>query len=150
MVDTTSDHARLEELGPKPKLLLRFALHSGLVLLAAGLAISWLVNREIAGRAARTVENQARAVAVTNLRSQLRPTDFAKPVTRARRAQLDRLFRESTVVPGVVGGSLVAPDGTISYSAKHGRIGHPVRHPTVLADVLAGKISRRVTYMTTW
>src|SRR3954454_23149437 len=120
---------------PKPRLRLRFALYTGIVLLGTGLAISWLVNREVENRAARTVENQARAVAVTNLRSHLRGTDFAGPVSRARGKALDLLFRKSIVVPGVVGGGLVSPAGTITYSARHERIGRPVRNPGVLAAV---------------
>jgi signal transduction histidine kinase len=154
MVDTTPDTGLepkpIAAIEPRPRLLLRFALYTGVVLLGTGVAISWLVNREVAQRAAHTVQNQARAIAVTNLRRQLRPSDFADPVSPARRAVLDTLFRRSTVVSGEVGGGLVAPDGTITYSAKHGRIGDLVHHPQVLADVLAGKINRRVTYENTW
>jgi signal transduction histidine kinase len=135
---------------PQPRLRLRFALYTGIVLLGAGLAISWLVNREVENRAARTVENQARAVAVTNLRSHLREADFAGPVSAARRRALDGLFRRSIVVPGVVGGGLVSPDGRVTYSARHERIGRPVKHPTILAAVLRGDVTRRVTYADTW
>jgi signal transduction histidine kinase len=153
MVESTSEQARVgaRTTGERqPRLRLRFALYTGLVLLCTGLAISWLVNREVENRAARTVENQARAVAVTNLRSHLRASDFAAPVSPTRRQELDLLFRRSIVVPGVVGGGLVSPDGTITYSARHERIGQPVRHPKILAAVLAGKITRRVTYTNTW
>ncbi|HEY6150091.1 MAG TPA: hypothetical protein VIW19_06195, partial [Gaiellaceae bacterium] len=121
------------EEAPQPRLRLRFALYTGLVLLGAGLAISWLVSRDVENRAARTVQNQARAVAVTNLRSHLRESDFAAPVSAARRKSLDALFRRNIVVPGVVGGGLVSPDGTVTYSARHERIGEAARHPKVLA-----------------
>jgi signal transduction histidine kinase len=134
----------------QPRLRLRFALYTGLVLLGAGLAITWLVNREVENRAARTVESQARAVAVTNLRSHLRASDFAAPVSAARRKELDLLFRRSIVVPGVVGGGLVSPQGTITYSARHERIGQAVKHPRILAAVLRGEVTRRVTYTDTW
>jgi signal transduction histidine kinase len=135
---------------PQPRLRLRFALYTGVVLLCTGLAISWLVNRDVEKRAARTVENQARAVAVTNLRSHLRAADFASPVSPGRREQLDALFRHTIIVPGVVGGGIVAPDGTVTYSARHERIGKPARHPEILAAVLRGEITRRVTYTDTW
>src|SRR5690349_16283376 len=138
------------EEAPQPRLRLRFALYTGLVLLGAGLAITWLVNREVENRAAKTVENQARAVAVTNLRSHLRESDFAGPVSAARRAELDLLFRRSIVVPGVVGGGLVSPGGTVTYSARHERIGKPVQHPKILSAVLRGEITRRITYTDTW
>ena len=142
--------ARTREDRPQPRLRLRFALYTGAVLLGAGLAISWLVNREVENRAARTVENQARAVAVTNLRSQLHASDFAAPVSPARRKALDGLFRRTIIVPGVVGGGLVSPEGTVTYSARHERIGKPVRHPKILAAVLRGEVTRRVTYTDTW
>ena len=144
------DVRTLEAIEPKPRLRLRFALYTGLVLLGTGLAISWLVNREVENRAARTVENQARAVAVGNLRRELRASDFAGPVTAARRKALDALFRRNIVVPGVVGGGLVSPGGTVTYSARHERIGRPVRHPKILDAVLRGEVTRRVTYTDTW
>jgi signal transduction histidine kinase len=153
MVDTTPD-TQLEPtasgpIEPQPRLLLRFALYTGVVLLGAGLAIAWLVNREVADRAGRTVANQSRSIALANLRSHLRISDFASPVTPGRRAQLDELFRHSTV-PGVVTGGLVSADGTVTYSADHTRIGHRARHPKIFAGGLAGKISQRVTYATSW
>ena len=134
----------------RPRLVLRFALYAGAVLLAAGLAISWLVNREVASRAQRTLESQARAVVAANLNEHLRPTDFDAPVTRARRNALDRLFRQSILIPGVVGGRLVGPSGTITYSANHLLIGTPVPHPAELRRVLAGSVERGVVHTQTW
>ena len=130
--------------------MLRFALYAGAVLLAAGLAISWLVNREVASRAQRTLESQARTVVSANLNEHLRPSDFAAPVTRARRNALDRLFRQSILIPGVVGGRLVGPSGTITYSANHVLIGTPVPHPAELRQVLAGSVERGVVHTQTW
>ena len=152
MVDFT-DQARVSappDPEGQPRLVLRFALYAGVVLLAAGLAIAWIVNREVAGRAERTVENQARAVAEANLRSHLRPSDFTAPVTPKRRATLDNLFRKSILIPGVVNGRLVARDGTITYSARHALIGTKVRHREELSQVLAGAVKRRVTHSETW
>src|SRR3954469_17599184 len=94
--------------GHHPRLLLRFALYAGAVLLAAGLAIAWLVNQEVANRAERTVENQGRAIVSANLDSQLRPSDFTAPVSPARRTTLDGLFRHSILSAGVVGGRLLS------------------------------------------
>ena len=153
MVDTTPD-TRLEPkaiavIEPRPRLLLRFALYTGVVLLGAGLAIAWLVNREVADHAGRAVANQSRSIALGNLRSHLRISDFTRPVTPARRAALDGLFRHSTV-PGVVNGGLVSANGTVTYSAQHSRIGGQVRHPKIFAQALAGTITERVTYRTSW
>ena len=73
-------------LGRPPRLVLRFALYTGAVLLAAGLAILWTVNHEVASRAQQTVETQARLFAEQNLRRQLLTSDFTKPVRGTRRA----------------------------------------------------------------
>jgi signal transduction histidine kinase len=147
--DSVQPPVKPDELETRPRLVLRFALYTGVILLAAGLAISWLVNREVTHRAAGTVQEQARAVALTNLRGQLRPSDFARPVSSARRSELDRLFR-SNIVPDVVGGRLYAPDGTITYSTLHWRIGHLTYFPKVVAATLANKVARRTTYVETW
>ena len=135
---------------PGPRLVLRFALYAGAVLLAAGLAIAWLVNREVAGRAERTVESQARAVVSANLDSRLRATDFSTPVSSRRRATLDELFRKSILIPGVVGGRLVGQNGTITYAANHALIGTRARHPREVGQALRGRVTRRVTRATTW
>src|SRR3954447_114824 len=129
-------HPILDETEREPRLVLRFALYAGAVLLVAGLAIAWLVNNEVATRAERTVENQGRAVVAANLNSHLPPADFAgplspprrpgparAPVPPARRRALDRLFRRSIIIPGVVGGRLVSTRGEITYAANHLLIG---------------------------
>ena len=131
-----------------PRLVLRFALYAGAVLLAAGLAIAWLVNRQVADRAERTVESQARGAVVSSLDAQLRPGDFRAPVTGARRDQLDALFRKRILIPGVVGGRLVGRDGTVTYAANHRLIGSPSR--TELRRALAGGVERHVARTDTW
>jgi signal transduction histidine kinase len=133
-----------------PRLVLRFAVYSGLVLLAAGLAILWTVDREVAARAERTVENQARVVAEENLRRQLLPSDFLRPVSGARLAALDDLFRRRILIPGVVGTRLVNRRGTITYAARHQLIGTKVPYTNDLADVFRGKSKRRVTRTVSW
>src|SRR3989440_1532608 len=148
-LDTELTPAAISGIEPRPRLLLRFAVYTGVVLLGAGVAIAWLVNREVAGRTGRTVANQSRSIALGNLRSHLRVSDFTRPVTPARRAALDQLFRHSTV-PGVVNGGLVTATGTVTYSAQHSRIGHRVLHPKIFAQALAGTITQRVTYRTSW
>jgi signal transduction histidine kinase len=130
----------------QPRLVLRFALYAGAVLLAAGLAIAWLVNREVANRAERTVEQQAAAVVTGNLSARLHASDFRAPVSPARRAELDTLFRRSILIPGVVGGRLIAPAGTVTYAANHGAIGSRAGN----GAILDGTASRRVARMDTW
>src|SRR3954447_6436762 len=104
-------HPNLDETEHEPRLVLRFALYTGAVLLVAGLAIAWLVNREVASRGERTVESQSRAIVAANLNARLRPADFAGRVSPGRRRTLDQLFRHGIMVPGVVGGRLVNRQG---------------------------------------
>jgi signal transduction histidine kinase len=136
--------------GSPPRLLLRFALYSGVVLAAAGLAILWIVDQQIADRAERTVENKARMVAEDTLRRQLRSSDFAAPVSNGRRSELDGLVRTRTLIPGVVGVRLVNRDGTITYAALHRLIGTRATYRRDLAGVFEGVARRRVTKTTTW
>jgi signal transduction histidine kinase len=134
----------------RPRLVLRFALYTGVVLLAAGIAVLSIVDREVAGRAQRTVETQARAVATETLRRQVRPSDFAHPVSPARRRELDRLFLARILIPGVVGGRLVNADGVITYAALHRLIGTRVSYTDALQRTLTGRFERRVTRTVTW
>ena len=144
------DHPKFEESERQPHLVLRFALYTGAVLLLAGLAIAWLVNNEVANRAERSVESQGRAVVAANLSSRLEPSDFAGPVSPARRRTLDRLFRHSIIIPGVVGGRLVSPNGTVTYAANHVLIGSKAQNLAELDRVLAGAVARHVAHTQTW
>jgi signal transduction histidine kinase len=147
---TPFGHPENELTEREPRLVLRFALYAGTVLLVAGVAIAWFVNQDVAKRAEVTVENQARAVVAANLKSHLRTSDFGSPVTRPRRVTLDRLFRQSILIPGVTGGRLVGPTGTITYAANHAVIGTKVQAPAELRQVLAGSVKRQVTRTQTW
>jgi signal transduction histidine kinase len=140
----------LAPLGRPPRLVLRFALYSGAVLLAAGLAILWTVNHEVAARAQRTVETQARLFAEQNLRRQLLTSDFTKPVRGTRRAALDDLFRRRILIPGIVGTRLFNRSGTITYAARHQLIGTRVPYLADVGGVFAGVPKRRVTRTVSW
>jgi signal transduction histidine kinase len=140
----------LAPLGRPPRLVLRFALYTGAVLLAAGLAILWTVNHEVAARAQRTVETQARLFAEQNLRRQLLTSDFTKPVRGSRRAALDDLFRRRVLIPGIVGTRLFNSSGTITYAARHQLIGTKVPYLADVGDVFAGVPKRRVTRTVSW
>ncbi len=133
-----------------PRLILRFAIYTGLVLVAAGLAILWSVDRVVADRAERVVENQARAVVEKNVRRDIRPSDFLRPVGPRRRAALDRTFRDQVLVPGVVGARLFNRDGVITYAARHQLIGTRVPYSTLLGSIFSGRPQRRTTRTVTW
>ena len=129
-----------------PRLVLRFALYSGAVLLAAGLAILWTVDHEVTARAQHAVEVQGQTVVQQSLRGRLLPSDFEAPVRGRRLAQLDDLFRRQIFTTGVIGTRLVNRDGTITYAARHQLIGTKVPYMRDLAAVFAGMSKRRVTH----
>jgi signal transduction histidine kinase len=133
-----------------PRLLLRFAVYTGVVLVAAGLAILWTVDRVIALRAERAVETQSRVVAEENLRRHLRASDFVAPVGGARRAALDALFRRQVLIPGIVGTRLFNRAGTITYAARHQLIGSRIPYGQELETVFSGHARRRVTHTVSW
>lgn len=133
-----------------PRLVLRFALCSGAVLLAAGLAILWTVDHEITARARHAVEVQGQIVVQESLRGRLLPSDFKAPVRGKRRAQLDELFRREIFTPGIIGTRLVNRRGTITYAARHQLIGTKVPYMRDLAAVFAGMSKRRVTHTVSW
>src|SRR5262249_2952324 len=89
-------------------------------------------------------------VVVGNLSSRLRPADFRAPVSPARRGGLDTLFRQSILIPGVVGGRVIGPDGTITYASNHDLIGGSVRNRAALHQVVQGSVNKRVAHMDTW
>jgi signal transduction histidine kinase len=133
-----------------PRLVLRFALYSGAVLLAAGLAILWTVDHEITARARHAVEVQGQTIVQQSLRGRLLPSDFKAPVRGRRLAQLDELFRREIFTPGVIGTRLVNRGGTITYAARHQLIGTKVPYMRDLAAVFAGMSKRRVTHTVGW
>jgi signal transduction histidine kinase len=133
-----------------PRLVLRFALYSGAVLFAAGLAILWTVDHEITARARHAVEVQGQTIVQQSLRGRLLPSDFKAPVRGRRLTQLDELFRREIFTPGVIGTRLVNRGGTITYAARHQLIGTKVPYMHDLAAVFAGMSKRRVTHTVSW
>ncbi|HZQ82910.1 MAG TPA: ATP-binding protein [Gaiellaceae bacterium] len=130
------------------RLHLRFALATLAVIAAAGGALLWAVKREEVRQAESNVAAHAVYVEQSILRDELEPADLAKPVTGARRAQLDWLF-DSRVLNG--GGLRVklyrASDGRVTYSNVHSLIGTPNDDLDEFHSVLAGRIVRDVTHL---
>jgi diguanylate cyclase (GGDEF)-like protein len=99
-----------------PRLVLRFALYTavGLALAAAGILL--FIRQQGIAQAEQAVAFHAGFVANSILREELRPADLRAPVTDARRAALNRLFRREILVGGTLGGTLYTRDGRVAYS----------------------------------
>jgi signal transduction histidine kinase len=125
---------------------LRFALATLAVIAAAGGALLWAVRREEVRQAERNVTAHATYVEQSILRDELRPADFAAPVTGTRRTQLDWLFNERVLNGGGLRVKLYRrTDGIVTYSNQHSLIGTLTDDPHELATVLGGRAVRDVT-----
>ena len=131
-----------------PRLVLRFAVYTGLVLLVAGLAMLFVLERDITTRAEARVESQSKSVAEATLKQHLTRKDFRRPVDTQRRATLDKVLRDRVFLAGVVQVSLYNGAGLVTYSTNHGLIGNG-RPSTALASALQGRADRSVRWLET-
>jgi signal transduction histidine kinase len=132
---------------PAPRLVLRFALSTGLALAIAAGVVMWFMRDQAVARAERMVEFHTAFVADSTLRSALRPEDFEGPVEGARRAALDRLFADQVLVPTTLGAKLWSPNATVTYSDDHdavGQVAEPAKRRR-LAEVMRGGSFREVS-----
>jgi signal transduction histidine kinase/ActR/RegA family two-component response regulator len=106
-----------------PRLVLRVAIYTAAAFAVAALATLLFVRHDAVGRAEGQVGSHARFVAATILRDKLRPSDFAAPVSPARRARLDVIFRHEVLTGGVLRVKLYTPHARVTYSNDHGLIG---------------------------
>src|SRR5919108_1779954 len=89
-----------------PRLAFRFAAYTGVVLLVVGVAMLWVLQRDVPSRAERRVQRQTQQVAEATLRAHLRRADFAAPVPARRRDQLDTVFEDNTLLGGILQATL--------------------------------------------
>ena len=126
-----------------PRLVLRFAVYTGCVLLAAGLAMLFILERDITSGAEQRVETQSRAVAEATFKQHLTRADFVRPVSPKRRAALDMVFQDRAFLAGVVQATLFDEDGRVTYSTSHPLIG-TTRPSDTLDSALQGRPDRSV------
>lgn len=123
--------------GDPPRLVLRFAVSTGIALALAAAAILLVVRHFDTVQAEQAATAQARVLASTVLRDRLQAGDFRTP-DAARRAELDELFAGRVLAEGVLRASLVAPDGTIAYSTDHRLIGTRTESPEHVTEARRG------------
>jgi diguanylate cyclase (GGDEF)-like protein len=123
-----------------PRLVLRFALYSGVLLAFAAGSILLYVRHSERGRAERAATREARLVTDTLLAERLRRSDFDAPVVGNRRETLDRLFARRVVLDGVVRADLVDPHGKITYSTDHELIGRPSVDQGRVIEAMSGSV----------
>src|SRR4051812_25107070 len=129
----------------KPRLTLRIIGYTAIALLFAAGAILWFVSERATAQAENNAATRAHFMADVLLRDRVTESDFRKPVTAKRRAELDVLFARAVRTEGVERINLLGPSGSITYSTETGLIGdRPTDgHPHVAAS-LAGREVRNV------
>jgi diguanylate cyclase (GGDEF)-like protein len=114
--------------------VLRFAVFTALGLALAGTAIVLVVRDQTTTQSLRHANDRARFATEAVLERELRRADLTAP-TAARRRQLDRMFRKSVLLDGILRVSLHDADGRLAYST--GASGHAIPRPHLI-DALAG------------
>jgi signal transduction histidine kinase len=106
-----------------PRLTLRIATYTAAALLFAAGAILWFVQQRATAQAESFAAGRAHFIADVLLRDRLTEADFAKPVARKRRNELNALFYRAVQAEGIKRVNLIAPNGLITYSTERGLIG---------------------------
>ena len=103
--------------------MLRFAIFTAAVVVLAGFGLLVFLRHEVTLRTEHGLGDHTRFIAETTVRNAVRPSDFAGPVTRRRRIELDRVFRRDVLVAGAVRVKLWSPDAKVTYSNDPSLIG---------------------------
>src|SRR4029450_9239604 len=113
---------RLLQWGRPPRLVLRFALYTGLGIALAAAAILLFVRHFERGRAEQAATAHTRLVAEL-LGDRLNQEGLETPGTGGRRRELDTLLAAAVLRQGVVRVDLIDQHGTVTYSSDHQLIG---------------------------
>ncbi len=131
--------------GDPPRLILRFAVCTGVVLALAAGAILLVVRHYNTVQAERSATAQARVITGTVLRGTLTNADFARRSEEPRRTQLDQLFEHRLFGEGVVLVTLYSRDGTATYSTDHRLVGSQIDDRSHIREALSGSVRGDVT-----
>ena len=123
-----------------PRLVLRFALFTGVSLAIASVAIFVMVRGFVTAQAQDAVEQNTRFVAEAVLSRELHPNDVEKRPSATRRRQLDRLFREQVMIDDVESAALYDRSGRLLFAtAASGAARVPVRVNEAVRATLNGQ-----------
>jgi PAS domain S-box-containing protein len=128
-----------------PRLVVRFAVFSGLALLVA-LAVGLAITRATAGSRARgDVRDDARFLAARLGHDDLARTAFlsARLTGAADPALLDEFLEPASLGRGVLRVTLFSPEGWVTYSTDHTRIGTRPEPARVARALRGDTVSRR-------
>jgi diguanylate cyclase (GGDEF)-like protein len=124
-----------------PRLILRFAVLTGLGLAVAGACIFVLVRGFIVKQQDDSVMSRARFIAQVVLAKEVRPSDFGT-LSHQRVAGLDAVFNRQVLVDGVTRATLYSRSGRVTYSTAHVLIGRRTAD-SAMARRVGGGVSLR-------
>jgi diguanylate cyclase (GGDEF)-like protein len=125
-----------------PRLVLRFAIWTGIGLLLAAAAILLVFRHYNTIQAERSATAQARVIANTFLGGSLAASDFRQGVPGARRNELDGLFQQHVLGDGVTAVNLYSRRGAVTYSTDHNLIGKPLGDSAHLGEAVRSDVTR--------
>ena len=140
--DRAEATSRVEE--RPPRLVLRFAVVTALSLGLGGAAIIIFTRHLNTLQAERTAAKHAQFVGQEILSHRLNQSDLARPVTPARRAQLDRIFQRRMLRQGTVLVTLSRADSVVTYSTDHNLIGRKAASAPRTKQALEGTVTSEV------
>ena len=134
-----------------PRLVLRFALLTGVSLAIASVAIFVMVRGFVTSQARDAVEQNTRFVAQAVLSRELAPGDFERQLTPARRSALERLFRQQVMIDDVESAALYDTGGSLRFSTTEpaGAGTAPLHAASAVRATLAGQKIRTAVEQTT-
>jgi diguanylate cyclase (GGDEF)-like protein len=128
-----------------PRLTRRFALYAAIALVAAMAGTFLFVREQAIHRAEQTGRFHTQFIADSILKDRLRPSDFQRAASGARRAQLDALFANEVLPGGAVRANLYATSGRVTYSTDHALIGSAPDELDKVKDARRGQLTSDVT-----
>ena len=134
-----------------PRLVLRFALLTGVSLAIASVAIFVMVRGFVTAQARDAVEQNTRFVAEAVLSRELAPGDFERRPSPARRRALERLFRQQVMIDDVESAALYGTSGRLTFSTSElgGADLAPLRAAAAVRATLEGQQIRTAVEKTT-
>ena len=134
-----------------PRLVLRFALLTGVSLAIASVAIFVMVRGFVTAQARDAVEQNTRFVAEAVLSRELAPGDFERRPSPARRRALERLFRQQVMIDDVESAALYGTSGRLTFATSElgGADLAPLRAAAAVRATLEGQQIRTAVEKTT-
>jgi diguanylate cyclase (GGDEF)-like protein len=128
-----------------PRLVLRFAVSSALLLALGAFVILVFVRQHAISQAENAAVFHSRFVVRSVLGDRLRPSDFARRLSHDRSQALDSTTQAYVLYGDTLAVELISPDGRITYATDHRLVGgRPGDAAQALATIRTGDVAKRI------